>query len=81
MNIKVFTERKKPEEPEMYVKLTEETDGVVLEACDKHGVRKAGGYILKLTSGGEILLYRSLGRALGFKTEGDDIIVVKKEKY
>ena len=74
---RVYQEAPKQPEPEreVFFRLFEEADGVVLYACDKHGVKLSFGRILHLDSRG-IDLYDAIGD-FGIEREAYGHVVVR----
>jgi hypothetical protein len=77
MKVKVFTESLKEEE-QIFFRLIQESNYVLLIACNATGEIVSMGNLLKINSNGELILISGVNREIGLKLDEAGYLQVMK---
>jgi hypothetical protein len=76
MKLKVYQEKKSEEEKEVYLRLFQHNNVIILKAVNHQGLPHPGGCLLEINNQGKIYRNRSVSPYLGFKLDGEGRIAV-----
>lgn len=77
MELKIFEAKEKVKQ-QVYLRLVEGYEGIILIACDEDGGERNLGNLLKISKNGKIYLCQKVNKNLGFQLDSNGRIEVEK---
>ena len=76
MKLRIYGETQVEQEPEVFLRLAPDNDGVAVVACDAAGNKYPQGRLVKFRSDGKIYLNHAINESLGFDLDDDGELMV-----